>query len=438
MSRLLHHMQAFFARHEHVKNYWVAYSGGMDSQVLLSLCISLRQQFSFQLRAIHINHHLSPHAEQWSLFGKDYCDRHHIPFIEKHIYIEQRVSESLEEEARVKRYAQLNACLGEGDMLLTAHHQDDQAETVLIQMLRGAGPKGLSAMPVSKPFGAGTHARPLLTIPRAELLAYARTIQLSWVEDESNQDTRLTRNYVRHQLMPLLQARVPAAASTIARSASYCAESQVLLEEYALTLLAKIRGSQPRLLSVAGLLTLDEIKQRFLLRAWMAELGIPLPDAKKMDAICRSVLLAANDRMPCIKWGRNIELRRFRDDLYLLRSSAVTARNDTYVWNPRQTLDLPGIGLLAARRAKGQGLMLGDATISVRFRKEGEIVSIAGRGRLSLKNLFQEWQIPPWERYNVPLLFVGDRLVGVVGYFWDRLYTAKESEEGFVPEVLPR
>ena len=226
------------------KTYWVAYSGGLDSSVLLSLFAELRRQLPIKLKAIHINHGLSPNASTWASLCATQCQSLQISYLERSVQVNANDGESIEEVARKKRYAVFAKCLEDGDILLTAHHQDDQAETFLLQLLRGAGVKGLAAMPQVKAFARGQHMRPLLEFSRSHLQAYAKERQLVWVDDESNLNLDFARNYIRHQLMPVLLQQWEGASDVIARSAAHCAEAQALLEEYALTDCEKVKGSK--------------------------------------------------------------------------------------------------------------------------------------------------------------------------------------------------
>lgn len=372
--------------------YWVAYSGGLDSHVLLSLFAKLRETLLINVRAVHINHGLSKNAVSWAEHCAVVCRDLKIDFATYVISVDTQNGTSVEECAREKRYAIFADLLQEGDMLLTAHHKDDQAETFLLQLLRGAGVKGLSAMPEVKPFAKAMHARPLLTFSRAQLLQYATEQGLSWIEDESNQNTKYTRNFIRHDLMPLLSAREPAATQLIARSAAHCAEAQALLDEYVAVDLQQCAGSRADTLSVQQLIKLTPARQRLVLRSWIHKRGFRLPDHRRLEAILSDVLTADWDRMPCVQWGE-AELRRYGDDIFIMNSNdiartcSVSARGDL----PKNT--------------------------TVKFRTGGEVVRIPGRGTQSLKNLFQEWRIPPWERDSIPLWYVDEEIVAVEGYY---------------------
>jgi tRNA(Ile)-lysidine synthase len=411
------------------KTYWVAYSGGLDSHVLLSLCAELRAIVPINVRAIHINHGLHPDANAWAAHCAQICEAYQIGYVVRSIQVDQQVGQSLEEVAREKRYATFADYLHDNDMLLTAHQQDDQAETVLLQLLRGAGLKGLSAMPSIKAFARGFHGRPLLPFARQVLERYANEHQLKWIDDESNQNINLTRNFIRHAILSPLKTRWPTVTATISRSAAHCAEAQVLLEGYTINEWQKVQGSKANTLSVEKLLRLEPSIQRLVLRTWIKQRGHAMPDAKMIETIRHDVLTAAWDSMPCVNWAVT-ELRRYHDDLYLMASLPAHDTQQIIDWNMNQFLTLPGIGTLQAAAVRGRGLRTDIKAVSVRFRRGGEIAHLSGRGRQTLKNLFQEWNIATWERDRIPLIFVDEKLVSVVGYFIDEAYAVKQNEDG--------
>lgn len=426
---LLAALRAFCEKQGVNKTYYVAYSGGLDSQVLLHALHQVRLTLPLSLHAVHIHHGLSPHADKWRAHCAQFCAAHHIAFTAEALTL--TASDNLEERARDARYDVLSAKLQAGDVLLTAHHQQDQAETLLLQLCRGAGTKGLAGMPVSKPFGKGAHVRPLLDFSREALLAYAEANDLTWVEDESNLNQRYTRNFMRHAVMPVLSARWPQAAALLSRSAAWCAETQDLLEEFGLALYAKMQGSQPRTLSVSQLKQQSPAKQRLLLRIWLQQLGMPLPDRQKLMAIQTTVLEAAPDRFPRVAW-QDVEVRRYRDDLYALKAMPVHDAAQVVAWAVDDVLTLPGVGELRMVAQQGAGLRADIKQITVRFRAGGEQAQVEKRGRLYLKNLWQEWQVPTWERARIPLLYVEGELVAIPHYFLHSAYAAKAHEAGQV------
>lgn len=427
---LIEGLREFFLSRGFSNTYWIAYSGGLDSHVLLALCAEIRKTEPLKLRAIHINHNLSSNAQSWSEHCERICKQYKIDYVEHAVQIDLASGDSLEEEAREKRYEVFASCLRDGDLLLTAHHQDDQAETVLLQLLRGAGLKGLAAMPDIKTFARGFHARPLLGFTRADLRQYANTHQLKWVDDESNHNIKLSRNFIRHEVMPLLQHRWPGAVNTISRSATHCAEAQTLLETFSKEIYDGVKGSCENTLSVEKLLFLEEAKQRLVLRTWINKLGFPLPNHKKIEAIRNDVLTANWDRTPCVMWDE-VELRRYRDDLHLMRAMSYYDVNAKFTWNLQQPLSIPGIGVLRAKKTKDSGLRADLENISIRFRQGGEWVNVPNRGHHTLKNLMQEWSVPPWLRERIPLILIEEKCIGAIGYFLDPDYAAENGKEGW-------
>jgi tRNA(Ile)-lysidine synthase len=392
---------------------------------------------AIKLRAIHINHNLSPNAEVWAAHCKKICEEYEIECIDQIISLDLKPGNSLEETAREKRYAIFADYLNTGDILLTAHHAEDQAETVLLQLMRGAGVKGLAAMPIIKSFARGLQCRPFLHFPHSLLKQHAKDKRLKWIDDESNTNRKFARNFIRHDILPLLKKRWPSATSTIARAASHCAEADDLLQEFALELCSVTKGEHENTLSVTKLLQFSAKKQRLLLRVWIKQLGFPLPDIKKITAIQHDVFKASWDSLPCVRW-RDVELRRYRDELFLMRALRKHNSKQSYDWDLTkiQTLDLPHLAVLRATLMSGKGLRADVTSVSIRFRQGGEIIDVPKRGRHTLKNLLQEWQVLPWKRNQVPLIFVGEQLIGVMGYMIVADFAAKTGEMGREFDVI--
>src|SRR3990167_6066502 len=396
---------------------------------LLALSAKLREELSLDLRAIHINHQLSSNAAHWARHCKTLCDANAIDCIVHSVTLSLEAGDSTEEKAREKRYAAFANYLDHDAMVLTAHHQDDQAETLLLQLLRGAGLKGLSAMPVVKPFAKGFLGRPLLSFTRSTLKQYAEENALCWIEDESNANTILSRNFLRHEVMPLLQSRYPSVATTLARTAQHSAEAQALLHELGQQLYACVKAPLTDTLSVTALLQLSPAKQRLLLRHWIARKNYPLPSTAKMESILHDVLTARWDGKASVQWG-DILLKRHRDAVYVMSSLSSHDHKEVLMWNVNETLLIDGIGSLQAMRVLCEGLNAASDLIRVSFRQGGERVYQRGM-RKSLKNLMQEWRVPPWLRDRIPLLSINNTIVAVPGYFVDERYTAKASAMGF-------
>lgn len=429
---ILKAIEKFFLCHGLDRTYWIAYSGGLDSHVLLYLCAQIR---TIKLKAIHINHGLNPRADVWAKQCAQVCRKWMIDFVVKTIQVNTSAGESLEDVARQKRYAIFAELLGQDDFLLTAHQQDDQAETVLLQLMRGAGPQGLAAMPRMKSLGNGFHVRPLLDFSRADLKKYVEQHQLHWIEDESNANIHFTRNFLRHEVLPILKKRWPTITRTLARVADHCAEAQHIVRDIALQDLSKVTASFPYTLSIRKLLLLDETRQRQVLRVWLEKLHFSLPSAVKMQKIQQNFLYARPDKTPHTQWG-NVELRRYRDELYALSPVELSNMKQFFSWDLQQLLTLPDGSVLCATLMTGEGLRADLKNITVRFRQGGEQCRLPGRRcHHDLKKLFQMWEVPPWQRMRIPLIYVGDRLIAVVGYFIDEEFAAKETQPGYLLTV---
>ena len=421
------HLRRFLQSHPPAGRYVVAYSGGLDSHVLLHALSRL----GIELAAVHVHHGLSRNADLWAEHCQAQCAALGVPCRVVQVEVARDAGKGIEAAARSTRYAALEQVLGEGEMLLTAHHQDDQAETLLLMLLRGAGVAGLAAMPAVRACGRGRLARPLLGLPRSALHLYAQRHGLSWVDDESNFDTSLDRNYLRHELLPLLRERWPAAPRALARSAAHLAEAGELLAELAAADLVTACGGRPGTLSVSALQPLTPPRRRNLLRHWLRTLDLPLPGTVHLHRIEQEVLLARRDAEPLVGWP-GAEVRRYRDDLHAMPPLAPVPDAELE-WDMAQPLPLPdGRTLTATVVAAAPGLSAArcaDARVTVRFRAGGERCAPVGRGHThELKKLFQEARVPPWERERIPLLFVDGVLAQVVGYWICVPYAAEEKE----------
>ena len=421
------------------RRYWVAYSGGCDSTVLLHALAALREQLPVEVRALHVNHHLHEAAPDWAIHCHTVCEALDLPLYEVNVDARSGKGESPEAAARAARYRIFAEVLQTGDGLLLAHHRDDQAETLLLQLLRGSGPRGLAAMPVHRPLGDGWLGRPLLAFSRQVLCEYAASEGLKWIDDPSNFDTEFDRNFLRQQVMPLLQQRWPSTASTLARTAGLQAEAAELLYQLAEEDWHHCAGPQADTLSIATLMQLSPERQRNLLRYWIDSVNeLPLPDQQRLNRILIEVIPAAEDAQPCIRWPGG-QVRRYAGWLYLLAADPQPLTGPL-PWDLTEALELGDGQQLQAIPSEGEGLRVdlqGDANLTVRFRQGGEVCRPAGRGHQhELKKLFQEWGVPPWERPRVPLLYVGEALAAVVGYCVCEPYHAEPQQAGLKLALL--
>lgn len=413
----------------------MALSGGNDSAALLGALAQLRRLPGWRhigLRAIHIDHQLRPASRRWAQGCRTLGVKLRVPVTVKRVEVPRLRGASLEAQAREVRYAALAAQLRRDEILLTAHHLEDQLETVLQQLMRGAGVNGLAAMPASMPFARGMLWRPCLELTRDELAAFVARHDLPVSEDDSNADPRFDRNFLRHEILPRLKARWPAAARVAARSAAHLGEARELLG--ALAELDLQRAAPNGVIELAVLAEFSAARQRNLLRHWLAEAGLTMPDARHLERIRRELPAARADAQPLVRWPGG-EVRRFRGRLYALIASPAAPRAVArWRWQRARPVDLGGgVGQLRLR-ADPHGPIDGSrlpASLSVRFRRGGERVAIrAGGGRQSVKELLRAAGVLPWEREQVPLLYAGRRLIAVGDVYLAAAFRATGSAGG--------
>ncbi|MDP2056265.1 MAG: tRNA lysidine(34) synthetase TilS [Thiobacillus sp.] len=412
-------------------------SGGLDSVVLLHALLALRDQHPYELRAVHVHHGLSPHADQWADFCTRFCASHAVELSIHRVQIARDDAAGVEAAARRERqriFAALDA-----DFLLTAHQQNDQAETILLQLLRGAGPKGLASMAEAqvRPGWRAAQLRPLLGVTRADLLEYAQAHGLDWVDDESNQDTRYRRNALRQQVMPLLSVHFPGSSATLARAAALQADAAELLDDLAqLDAETAIAGDRLDCSALAGL---SIPRARNLLRYFIEQHGQPMPSARQLNEALHQLLDARHDARVCVRLGQRA-LWRFRGGAYLVPLAPapvepVRWQGEASVWVPAagvrvQMDDVTGAGL------KRTVLTASEVTLGVR--QGGERLRLhAGGPHHSLKNLLQEQAIPPWQRERLPLLWCDGQLGWAADIGLDADLLASPGEPGVLPRVEP-
>ena len=410
----------------------IALSGGLDSTVLLVALAEASQVSGTALpplRTLHVDHGLHPDSAVWTESCRRLAESWSIPFESVHVLVRADQGQSPEAAARDARYDALRERLQPGEVLLTAHHADDQVETVLLQWLRGGGLRAIAGMPAMAPFGERSwHARPLLPFTRAELLAWAEQRHLRWQEDPSNADTRFDRNYLRLEVLPALRRRWPAAARTIGRVAQYAREGVAAEAELATRDLAAIRVGVA--LDCARLRQLPDARQRAALRAWLRALGLPLPSAQTLAALRRDIVVAAADRNPTIDWPGAV-VHRYRDRLHAMpreqRSWSTgdwqPGTNPRYVLSERAVLELVP--------AHGAGLSRARLPVNLRVarRAGGESFVPAGNAhRRPLRKWLQERDVLPWRRNELPLIYAGDALVAVGDLGYGKEYAAQDAE----------
>ncbi|MEP0175062.1 MAG: tRNA lysidine(34) synthetase TilS [Paraglaciecola sp.] len=409
----------------------VAYSGGVDSHVLLHALSELKQsqEYVFNLHAIHIHHGLSQNADIWQTHCQQVCSDLNVAFQTANVAVEAQARQSLEAQARDARYQKLVELAPADSHILLGQHQDDQLETFLLQLKRGAGPKGLSAMNQqwSVATAKGTESktvnfyRPLLEVSQQSILEYAQQQKLKWVEDESNQNAQFDRNFLRLDVLPILQSRWPELASSVSRSAQLCAQQQEMLDEICAEKLVHIQTNK-NCLDLNELLKLNEKWLHQVVRYWLSQQGVSSPSLAVLQQLLPQVLLAAEDATPILQW-QSWQFRRFNQQLYVIPEPVDLSAFET-VWQGESTMNLPeGLGALCFSQSNNQldssqayltiNPNLGPLTVrlggySSKFKPKGSQYS------KPIKQWFKLWKVPPWIRDNTLIIIQNQDVIGLV------------------------
>ena len=416
-------------RYRGAGRWLVALSGGMDSTVLLHLLSRAR---SFhpgipRLSAIHVNHQIHSSSDQWQQHCRHLCQRLDVALIEESVALE-RAGDGLEAAARRARYAVFEQHLEVGDLLLMAHHLDDQVETLMLRLMRGTGLAGLGGMPVQRPLGNGTLLRPLLSQPRASLSAYAEREQLTWLEDPSNADTRLDRNFLRHEILPRLESRWPGYRQTASRAVSHLSDAARLLDEqFPAPKTLHSRCGDPGL-ALSELQDGQAGEAALRLRGWLLQRGLPMPAQARLSEFLRQIGTASEDSQPQLE-GPGYCLRRFGNALFLVSEPIVPA---SLTLTPGEIMQT-SIGEITLSEVSGAGFVVPvEKTVTLEFRQGGERIRLAGSSQsTSLKKLLQEEGVPPWWRPRLPLAAIDGEYVDVGGYnLCDSRYHRTEAGAG--------
>jgi len=410
----------------------LALSGGLDSCVLLHALVEAQKTLNFTLRAMHVHHGLSPNANDWADFCAKTCAAYQVPFELVKVMVQMNTGLGVEAAAREARYQALFAA--NADFIALAHHQDDQAETLLLQLLRGAGLKGLSAMAAQD--AHRSMLRPLLDVSRLEIEAYAKAAKLAWIEDESNLDKQYDRNYCRHEVMPVLKARFSAASATLARSAAHIAEAANLLDELA-QIDAQACVIEGRM-NVELLTALSLPRAKNLFRWWLASLRFSAPTKDRLDDMLAQLINARADASLKVVLDKTSDsfLRRYQGFAYIEINHPEQASEIAMIWQGEDALTMPDGTQLVFKRKQGEGLAidrLGGHKLRVASRKGGErFKPDLARPTRTLKHLLQESNMPPWLRERLPLIYLDDTLAVVPKIGVDCMMQAAEDDMGLV------
>jgi tRNA(Ile)-lysidine synthase len=416
----------------------LALSGGVDSVALLSLLSELAPELRFSLAAVHVNHGISPNAARWAEFCAALCRERNVPLRVEAVDVSPYLGLGLEGAARRARYEVYSSLVT--DVLATAQHRDDQAETLLLQLLRGSGVRGLAGMPGERLLeGSGIRLlRPLLDVSRGEIESYARARGLEWVEDESNDDTARRRNFLRHEALPLLARQFPAVRATIARAAGHLAEAGELMDALAGSDLERAGGVP---VDVQRLRELGEARAKNVLRHVCELRGVRPPGSARLSELLRQLCDARRDAavsVPVSGWS----FRRYRGRVFLTPARVAPEAGLCEPWNGENALPLMALGgVLRFKPEEGRGLSVAKLRlepVTVRARRGGErLRPHCGRPRRTLKKLLQERSVPPWRRERLPLVYCGEDLVSVPGIGDECSYQADAGEPGLIVSWEP-
>ncbi len=412
-EQLLERLAALEYRADRPARYVIAFSGGLDSSVLAHAVASA----DLPVLAVHIDHELQPESAEWSRHCEDFAASLGIEFRSRRVSVELESGKGPEASARDARYNALLEELNPGDWLLSAHHREDQAETLLLNLVRGSGPAGIAGIGSVRRFGHGWLVRPLLYFDRAELQQYAETHGIDWIDDPSNADVRFDRNFLRHEILPRLKARWPDIATRLQRSATHAGEATSLLIDLAEIDLEALGGRIDRL-PVGALLDFSRYRQKNVIRHVLRLCGLTLPTAQQLDIVLDEVLHAREDAQPEVRWPGG-SVRRYRDGLYLLPDVLADELPEGPIAGSEILLG-SGLGTLRFEPGVERGIdpRLVGPRLRLQSRQGGEKIRVAGQSHTrKLKKLLQEEGVVPWMRDRLPLIYAGDQLLAV-GDLW--------------------
>ena len=412
--------------------YWLGLSGGLDSSVLLYLLHHARDQHQAKIHALHVNHGLQPQADEWQSFVEQQCENLAIGLTVHRLEAKPESGESLENWAREQRMGFFHQVVPKEDCLLLAHHQSDQAETMLLQLFRGSGVAGLAAMPAYRKQHSLKIARPLLNFSREQIRQYAEQENILWVEDHSNQDERFDRNYLRQTIIPTLKKRWPGIEKTLARASKHQAEALHALTDNTAEQYKDCLFRESEALSLTRLAQLEMYDQCHVLRYWLRSQGYRALSDKQLTELLSSVINARTDSQPCLE-NHDYDIRRYQDALFVMPK--MSEINSTYqqTWRGEPCMEFEH-GTLHATVVQGRGILRSDIDkqkIIIRYRKAGDkIKTKVNSHHKDLKSVFQEYGVLPWMRAQVPLISMSGSLICVPGLCTAESVAAKDNQPG--------
>lgn len=409
------HLRDCLSDDDHGSALCVAYSGGADSTALLHALAKMPQARERGLRAVHVDHGLHPESAQWAQHCIRYCATLDVALSVHRVDVKNTRSEGMEAAARRARQAAFAQSMNEGEYLVLAHHRDDQIETVLLKLLRGAGPEGLGGMRVLRSFSQGFLWRPLLGVPRSVLREYIQQQHLAFIDDPCNDDPRYSRNFLRHEVLPRIAAHWPQAAASILRSATLCRNAAHEIDKLVMESLAHLHRDD-NTLHARGWSALPDALREPVLERWLHALGLPAPTQAQVGELKRQIDTARIDCVTCVGW-RGAEVHLWRGALHALAPLPALPADWEAVWSGAPLTVPANCGTLSLRNipsdTAGSSLVL-NPPLTVRMRRGGERIKPAGDAHTrELRDLLQRAAIPPWQRARMPLIFSESDLLAV-------------------------
>ena len=417
MTLNLNSLEIFFNRYRNISKFIVAFSGGLDSTVLLHVMHAL----DLPLQVVHTNHNLVEGSNVWERHCKDVCSKMGISLSVTQLHIEKLPQKSLEELARNARYQSLFQFVSKTDVLVTAHHKNDLAETLLLQLMRGSGPSGLAAMQQDTQTKYGQQLRPLLEYSRDELFEYAKQYSLKWIDDPTNQSTEFDRNFLRLEILPRLMERWPGTLETLSRVAELQSSTLKCLHDLAEIDLNDAKTGTTDVLNVEALQKLGPARLQNALRRWITAHAMRVPSKKRLEQITKDIVYKQKLETTPVQSWEDGEIRRYHDRLYIMVPLSKHDPEQVIQWNLNQSIYIESLDMKLSRSDLEQNSIQvpeGAESLTIRFRQGGErLKPIGNKQHRSLKNLFQEAEIPPWQRDRIPLIYYQDQLISVLGHW---------------------
>ena len=388
--------------------FLIAYSGGCDSTALLYFANQIAKKNKINIRAIHVNHNLNKESKKWENHCKEFCKEINVELYIANVNIILKAGDSIEEKAREERYSSIYSQMGKKTLMMTAHHGDDQAETFLYQLFRGSGAKGLSSMPRIKKIKKGFHLRPFLAFNKKTLEDFLELRIISYIEDQSNNDTDFSRNFIRKEIIPKIKKKWPSCASTISRSAQNISELYKLNEDLAMIDIQNFLINDIYKISI-GVRTLDKYRCNNVIRYWISKNNYRMPSAEQLHSIYSNVLNAGDDKAPFFLCSE-YEIRRHNDYIEIMQPLKKHDSSNIYKWKFPENLIISNLCLNLSwsdlEEKFGRKI---THDVEVRFRKSGENLKLYN-SKKSLKDYMREINMPPWKRERTPLIYIDKKL----------------------------